>query len=118
MDGTVTIEAIKPVKVRFKDEGLACELRPGERATLPLHLAQRLADKASDTVRLIETDWLATWRELAALSVGITSDNPLYQPMLDALTTCDDAYRLGDRSGFWRAAEQAKQISRSKTEGK
>jgi len=51
---------------------------------------------------------LQTWRDLAALSVGITQDSPRYQPMLDALTACDGAYRLGDWPAFWQAAERAK----------
>jgi len=51
-----------------------------------------------------------TWRDLAALSVGITQDSPRYRPMLDALTACDKAFKEKDWPGFWRAAEQAKAI--------
>ena len=53
---------------------------------------------------------LQTWRDLAALSVGITQDSPRYRPMLDALTACDEAFKEKDWPGFWRAAEQAKAI--------
>ncbi len=110
MAGAVTIEAIKPVKVRFKTEGLAYDLRPGEQAALPPHLVQRLLEKAADKVRVLKPDWLATWRELAALSVGITQDSPRYRPMLDALTACDEAFKRGDWPAFWQAAEQAEPI--------
>jgi len=62
---------------------------------------------------------LQSWRDLAALSVGITQDSPRYRPMLDALTACDEAYKRKDWGVFWRAAEQAKVLIRSssKVEG-
>ena len=53
---------------------------------------------------------LQTWRDVAALSVGITQDSPRYRPMLGALTACDGAYRRGDWPAFWREAELAKTL--------
>lgn len=53
---------------------------------------------------------LQTWRDLAALSVGIKQDSPLYRPMLNALSDCDEAYRRNDWPAFWREAERAKAL--------
>lgn len=51
---SVTVEVIKPVKVRFRAEGLAYDLRPGQRAELPRGPAQRLLASVPDRVRLVE----------------------------------------------------------------
>lgn len=56
MAGTVTIEAMAPVKVRFRAEGLAYELAPGERAELPRSLGDRLLAKAPGKVRVLTSE--------------------------------------------------------------
>ena len=80
-----------------------------------LYEQDELVEKALALIggRYIEPD-LETWRELAALSVGITQDSHRYRPMLDALSECDDAFKRRDWGAFWLAAEQAKQVSNLK----
>lgn len=45
-------------------------------------------------------DWLAAWRELTALTYGIRGDDPRFQSVMNALTSCDDAYLANDWSAF------------------
>ena len=53
-------------------------------------------------------DWHATWRELAALTFGLTAEDQRLSTVMDALNKCDDAYLGGDWSAFRQAAEQVR----------
>jgi hypothetical protein len=44
--------------------------------------------------------WPALWREVAALSAGITMEDRRYAPLLGALQQCDDAFKAGDYARF------------------
>ena len=49
-------------------------------------------------------DWLAEWRHLAAMTSGLTKDDPRLPPVLTALGRCDDAFLAGDYPTFMQAA--------------
>ena len=51
----------------------------------------------------LQPDWLQAWRELAALTSGLTQEDPRLPPVLAALNRCDDAFRLGNWEAFNRA---------------
>ncbi len=53
-------------------------------------------------------DWRATWRELAALTYGITPEDPRLAGVMAALHQCDAAYRNGNGAAFRQAAEQVR----------
>ena len=53
-------------------------------------------------------DWHATWRELAALTFGLTAEDQRLSTVTDALNKCDDAYLGGDWAAFRQAAEQVR----------
>jgi len=94
-------------------------MKPGEPVNFPDDQGRQLLARIPEKVRVVLSN-LQTWRDLAALSVGITQDSPRYWPMLDALTACVEAYKCNDWPAFWRAAEQAEVVTRSpsKVEGK
>ncbi len=52
------------------------------------------------------TDWRATWRELAALTYGITPEDPRLAGVMAALYQCDAAYHNSNRAAFFQVAEQ------------
>jgi hypothetical protein len=53
-------------------------------------------------------DWLSVWRELAAVTNGITRDDPRFEPVLAALNRCDEQFLANDWAGFQQAAEQVR----------
>ena len=53
--------------------------------------------------------WLAAWRELAAITDGLTVHDPRFRPIMVALEQCDTAYLAGDWPGFQQAAQQVRQ---------
>jgi hypothetical protein len=64
MAGTLTIEAVERVKVRFLAEGVAYDLQPGQRVELSQSLADQLLEKIPGKVRVLsplcgEADWPA-----------------------------------------------------------
>jgi hypothetical protein len=60
------------------------------------------------------TDWLAAWRELAAITSGLTVDDPRLRVVIDALNECDNGYL----SGNWAAFREAAARVRSAVEGR
>ncbi len=65
-------------------------------------------NKAYIVAALSQGNWLATWRELAALTFGLTAEDQRLSTVMDALNKCDDAYLGGDWSAFRQAAEQVR----------
>ena len=76
-------------------------LTPGVAVEMPTAQAQRLLAKAPGKVR---DAWLAAWRELAALTYGITGDDPRFPGVMAALNTCDEAYLNGNWGAFRQSA--------------
>jgi hypothetical protein len=54
MAGIVTLEAVQPVKVRFRSDGSQFDLRPGDRVDLPEMNARRLLQVAPEKVRRVD----------------------------------------------------------------
>ena len=54
------------------------------------------------------TDWPSAWRELAALTSGLTADDPRLPVVMAALNACDDAYLGGDWVAFCHAAARVR----------
>jgi hypothetical protein len=107
---TLLIESNRPLRVRLSDGDL--RLIPGRPIEVPDETASRLLMKAGDKVRAVTPrptpDWLTAWRELAAMTNGITRDDPRFQPVLEALNRCDDAYLAGDWPAFRLGAEEVR----------
>jgi len=55
------------------------------------------------------TDWLAAWKEVAALTDAIPDDDPRFEPVRAALGQCDVAFVAGDRGAFQRATDGLRQ---------
>lgn len=55
-------------------------------------------------------DWRELWRDVAALTAGITADDVRAAGLLDALQACDEAFRLGDYAAFQAGALRVRQI--------
>jgi hypothetical protein len=51
------------------------------------------------------------WRELAALTVGITADDRRYASLLDALQVCDEMFKLGDYAGFQTGVMRVRRVA-------
>jgi hypothetical protein len=72
MAGVVTLEAVQPVKVRFRSDGSQYDLRPGDRVNLPEVNARRLLEAVPEKVRVIP---------LAASEVTIEPAHPQARPV-------------------------------------
>ena len=62
------------------------------------------------TVPDTATNWLTAWRELAALTDGITPEDPRFAGVMAALHQCDAAYRDGNGAAFRQAATRARSV--------
>jgi hypothetical protein len=96
------IEATTPLTVKFSTGDI--RLTPGIPVEIPTAQARRLILKAQGKVRETTRDWTPPWRELAALSSGLTADDPRLPLVMAALNACDDAYLSGDWEAFCQAA--------------
>jgi hypothetical protein len=70
--------------------------------------ALQLLAKAHGKVREAKKDWLPAWRELAALTSGITADDLRLPIVMAALNACDDAYLSGDWMAFRQSAARVR----------
>ena len=102
------IEAMTPLTVKFSTGDI--RLTPGVPVEIPTVQAQRLLVKAHGKVREVTRDWSPTWRELAALTSGLTADDPRLPVIMGALNECDDAYLSSDWEEFQRNATQLREI--------
>lgn len=100
------IEAMTPLTVKFSTGDI--RLTPGVPVEIPTAQAQRLLAKAPGKVREAKRDWLAAWRELAALTSGLTAGDPRLPVVMAVLNQCDDAYLGGNWVAFRHAAEQVR----------
>lgn len=93
------IEAVTPLTVKLPSGDI--RLTPGVAVEIPTAQAQRLLAKAPGKVR---DAWLVAWRELAALTYGLTGDDPRFPVVMAALNACDDAYLNGNWIAFRQSA--------------
>ena len=108
------IESAKPLKVKWPTGEI--HLAPGVPVEFPLEQAQKLLAKAGGKVRIVHPDrpdWLTAWRDLAALTYGITDKDPRFSSVMAALGECDDAFQRGNWSAFQRAADQVRAVMQS-----
>ena len=80
----------------------------GEHGSVTRWLSIIREHKPGIVAALAQRDWLAAWRELAALTHGLTTDDPRFAGVMVALTQCDEAYRRGDGVAFRHVAEQVR----------
>ena len=106
------IEAVTPLTVKLPSGDI--RLTPGVAVEMPTAQAHRLLAKAPGKVREAMTDWLAAWRELAALTYSITGEDPRFPVVMASLNACDDAYL----SGNWIAFRQSSAAVRQAVEGR
>jgi hypothetical protein len=64
--------------------------------------------QAVPPIRHTGIDWLAAWRKVAALTSGLTADDPRLPIVMAILNECDNAFLRGDWSAFERAAGQVR----------
>jgi hypothetical protein len=100
------IEASIPLTIRRESGDV--RLLPGQPMDFPEAEALKLLTKARGKVRAAKTNWLAAWRELAAITSGMTRDDPRLPPVMEALDLCDDAFRRGSWVAFRHAAAQVR----------
>lgn len=100
------IEATKPLLVRFSTGNI--RMTPGTPVEIPTAQARRLLLKAGGKVREVPRDWSPSWRELAAMTYGITAEDPRLAGVMAALNACDDAYLSGEWEAFCQAAAQVR----------
>lgn len=62
----------------------------------------------------LQSDWLTAWREVAALTSGLTADDPRLPVVMAALNLWDDALQRGN----WVAFRQTAARVRSAMEGR
>ena len=71
-------------------------------------------NKAYIVAALSQGDWLAAWRELAALTFGLTAEDQRLPIVMAALNQCDEAYLNGHWVAFCHAAEQVRRAMAGK----
>jgi len=57
-----------------------------------------------------KANWQLAWRELAAVTSGITGEDPRLQPVMVALVACGQAYLANDWAAFQLAADRVKAL--------
>ncbi len=81
-------------------------------ANLPVYEVLGPHGKPGDVVRsqarADTAAWLAAWRELAAITDGITADDSRFQPVMSTLEQCDTAFLANDWPAFQQAAAQVR----------
>jgi len=97
------IEAMTPLTVKFSTGDI--RLTPGVPVEIPSTQAQRLIIKAQGKVR---EAWSPTWRELAALTFGLTAEDPRFPVVMAELNACDEAYLSGNWVAFRQAAARVR----------
>ena len=100
------IEATTPLTVRSPTGDI--RLTPGVPVDMPTAQARQLLLKAHGRVRESTRNWSLTWHELAALTFGLTPDDPRLPIVMAALNQCDEAYLNGHGVAFCHAAEQVR----------
>lgn len=90
MAGLVMVEALHPVKVRFKADGSKYDLQPGQRVSLPEPQARRLLEAVPDKIKVVTPEeerrtesipdspilpgWLIAWRDRSGRFCGGCDD--------------------------------------------
>jgi hypothetical protein len=69
--------------------------------------ALRLLTRPIETGEAV-TDWLTAWRELAALTSGLTAGDPRLPVVMDALNECDNGFLSGNWVAFRRAVARVR----------
>lgn len=100
------IESVTPLRVKLPTGDI--RLTPGVPVEIPTAQARRLILKAQGKVREAKRDWSPSWQELAALTFGLTPDDPRLPVVMVALNACDDAYLSGDWTAFRLAAARVR----------
>ena len=100
------VESIIPLTVKLPSGDI--RLTPGVPVELPRAQAQRLLVKANGKVRETTRDWSPTWRELAALTSGLTAEDSRLPVVMAALNACDNAYLNGNWEAFRQAAARVR----------
>jgi light-regulated signal transduction histidine kinase (bacteriophytochrome) len=76
-----------------------------------MNYLEKLKQLESDDAKT-NADWLTAWRELAAVTYGITDEDPRFEPVLRWLNACDVAFALDSWAGFYEAAEAVKRVAK------
>jgi hypothetical protein len=69
--------------------------------------ALRLLTRPIETGEAV-TDWVTAWRELAAITSGLTADDPRLPVVMNALNECDNGYLSGNWVAFRQAAARVR----------
>ena len=72
-------------------------------------ILNRLGLERSSIAIPLSPDWLAECQMLARLTDGITREDPRFEPVLAALSQCDDFYLANDWPAFQQAAARLRQ---------
>jgi hypothetical protein len=68
----------------------------------------RAGANIEDIEDIEKRDWCASWRALAALTSGLTAQDPRLPVVMAELDRCDDAYLVGDWAAFHQAADRVR----------
>jgi hypothetical protein len=110
------IESLTPLTIRRRSGEV--RLLPRQPVDFPEEEALKLLARAPGKVREVMTDWPAAWRELAALTAGLTKEDPRLPMVMAALNECDNAFLSGNCSAFRQAAAMVRSAVHSKTAGR
>ena len=102
------IEATKPLLIRCSTGDL--HLTPGTPVEIPTEQARRVLLKAKGKVREVPRDWSPTWRELAALTAGLTATDRRLPEVMERLNACDTAYLNNDWAVFCEAVARIRVV--------
>ena len=75
----------------------------------------KLIVRAAGKVRIVsrsKPEWLMEWRVLAAITNGITKEDPRFESVMAALAVCEEAFGRGNWEAFRRGSEQVQRAAR------
>lgn len=128
------VEAING-PLRYRWPGGEVLLEPGRPVDLPDERAEKLLKKAVGKIRRVQAaektmktvgltrpknnrDWLTLWRELARMTYGIEKEDPRFQPVMNALDQCDEAFKADNWPAFEQAANDVRQAIQQKEQSR
>ena len=104
------IESITSEVVQYKGKRSRLILHPGHPVQVPHELAQKIINECGGKVRMVTPDWIGVWREVARMTLGITTEDVRFVPVTRVIELLDEAFLRGDWDAFVEHTERLKQL--------
>lgn len=95
--------------ITYRWPGGDIRLEPGKPVEVEESRALKNLAKTDGKVRVANQEWLKLWREIAALTSGVSKDDPLFDAITAAVERADRAFLRGDLKALTQEVEHIAQ---------